>query len=71
MLNISGPNIEPFCTLREIAFNCKVSKLASSRTYISCLKLFNNLFHAVDLFLCPLSISSGGIERDQWHEIDY
>lgn len=34
MLNISGPNIGPFCTLRELAFNSKVSKLASSRTYI-------------------------------------
>ena len=29
-----------------------------------------NLFYATDLFLYPLKIS-GGIERDQWHEMDY
>ena len=29
-----------------------------------------NPFYATDLFLYPLKIS-GGIERDQWHEMDY
>ena len=47
-------------------------------TYLSHIPSGINPFYTTGLFLCPLKTSenlrvifSGGIERDQWYDIDY